>query len=331
VEAAPTNGGSRKQIGLTGMRATLIFANYDGRELLERCVPAALAAAKAAGDHVVAVADDGSTDDSIHYLSTVHPEVEVMAFPHRGFGATCNAAVEAAQTEVVALLNNDMVVAPDFLSPLLEDLAADDVFAVGCKFVNPDGSLTDTLGNRTSCEWQRGLLSIHHETDPARLAETCPQLYANGGGLAFRREKWLALGGFDPLYHPFYWEDVDLGYRAWGRGWRVLYEPRSVVSHEHGSTTQRTHSREYVELVSARNAVLFVWKNVLDRKLLLRSLCAQARWAADDVLIGGLPPRTRALSAALQKLPEAARGRLREQRERVKTDAEILAAGGAGG
>lgn len=328
MAVAPEGGGTRGQIGLIGMRATLIFANYNGRDLLERCVPAALAAARAAGDHVVAVADDGSTDDSIHYLATTHPEVEVMAFPHRGFGATCNAGVAAAQTEVVALLNTDMIVAPEFLSPLLEDLTAEDVFAVGCKFVNGDGSLTNALGNRTSGHWQRGLLSIHHETDPTRLMQPCPQLYANGGGLAFRRERWQALGGFDPLYDPFYWEDVDLGYRAWGRGWRVLYEPRSVVTHEHGTTTQRVYTHRYVELVSARNAVLFVWKNVLDRRLLAQNMRAQARWAADDVLIGGLPPRTLALQWALAKLPQAARGRLREQRERVHSDAEILAIGG---
>jgi GT2 family glycosyltransferase len=310
------------------LAATLIIVNYNGRELLERSVPAALAAARHAGEQAVAVADDGSTDGSIRYLATVHPEVEVMAFPHRGFGHTCNAAVAAAGTEAIVLLNSDVVVSQDFLPPLLDDLAPD-VFAVGCKFVNRDGSLTDALGNRTSCQWRRGMLYIHHETDPNLLTETCPQLYANGAGMTFLRERWLALGGFDRLYRPFYWEDVDLGYRAWGRGWRVLYEPKSVVFHEQGRTIQRARTRERIELMSAKNAVLFTWKNLLDPALLRRALSAQAKWAADDVLIGGLPPRTRALLAALRQLPEAARGRVREQRARVRADAEVLAACGA--
>jgi GT2 family glycosyltransferase len=311
------------------MQATLIVVNYNGRELLAKSVPAALDAARQAGGHRVVVADDGSTDDSLHYLPTTHPEVDVLALPHRGFGATCNAAVAAAQTDAILLLNSDVVVAPDFLPPLLEDLTGRDVFAVGGKLLNPDGSLTDALGNRTSCQWRRGLPYIHHETDPALLAATCPQLYANGAMMAFWRDKWLALGGFDPLYRPFYWEDADLGYRAWGRGWRVLYEPASVVFHAQGSTMRRTHQVRHIELMSAKNAILFTWKNLLDPGLLRRALAAQARWAADDVLIGGLPPRTRALLCASRQLAEAARGRAREARERRRADREILAASGA--
>jgi GT2 family glycosyltransferase len=307
------------------MSATLIIINHDGCQLLKGSAPAALAAAEQAGGCHVVVADDGSTDDSILYLATTHPEVEVLALPHRGFGATCNAAVAAAQTEAVVLLNNDVVVSPGFLPPLLDDLAADDVFAVGCKFLNPDGSLTDALGNRTACRWHRGLLYLHHETDPDLLTRTCTQLYANGGGMAFQRSKWLALGGFDPLYRPLYWEDVDLGYRAWGRGWRVLYEPASVVFHEQGGTMKRAHAHTQIELMSAKNAVLFTWKNLLDPGLFRRTLAAQARWAADDVLISTPPARTRALLRALRQLPEAARGRAREQRERVLSDREIMA------
>jgi GT2 family glycosyltransferase len=307
------------------VRATLIIINHNGRDLLARSVPAALEATGQAGDHPVFVADDASTDDSIEFLCRAFPEVTVLALPKRGFGATCNAAVEAAETEAVVLLNNDVIVAPRFLEPLLDGLARPDVFAVGCKFLNPDGSLTHALGNRTSGRWGSGLLQLEHETRPERLERTCPQLYANGGGMAFWRDKWRALGGFDALYHPFYWEDVDIGYRAWGRGWQVLYEPASVVYHDQGSTMRRVHRPAHVELMSAKNAVLFAWKNLLDPRLLRRALAAQARWAADDVLIGGLPHRTGALWRASRQLAEAARGRASEQRARLRADEDILA------
>lgn len=307
-------------------QATLIIVNYNGSSLLARSVPAAVEAARRAGGHAVMVADDGSTDDSIEQVCRTHPEVEVRAFPHRGFGPACNAAVAAANTEVAVLLNSDIVVSHDFLPPLLADLQATDVFAVGCKFLNPDGSLTNALGNRTCGRWRRGLFLIHHETEESRLGETCHQLYANGAAMAFVTRKWQALGGFDPMYHPFYWEDTDLGYRAWGRGWRVLYEPASVVRHDQGSTMRKTHRGEYVELISARNGILFAWKNFLDTGLLRRTLMAQARWTADDVLIDRVPARARALWMALRRLPAAARGRIREQRERVRSDQQILSA-----
>jgi len=312
--------------------ATLVIANYNGWRLLADSVPAALEAARRAGGHTVVIADDGSTDGSVDFVGAHYPDAAVLALHHRGFGEACNAAVRRADGEVVVLLNSDVVVAPDFLPPLLEDLGEPDVFAVGCRLTNPDGTLTGALGNRTRGEWRGPLLAIHHETDPARLRETCPQLYANGGAMAVRRDRWLALGGFDPLYRPFYWEDVDLGYRAWARGWRVLYEPRSVVAHRQGGTIARLHGRRRAELMSAKNGVLFTWRNLLDPVLLRRTLAAQARWAADDVLIGGLPPRARALRLALRQLREAARGRARERRERMVGDLEILRrAAGAGG
>ncbi len=308
------------------MNATIIIINHNGQDLLARSVPAALGAARrASGDHAVLVADDASTDDSIELLCRQFPEVRVLALPKRGFGAACNAGVEAAETDVALLLNNDVVVSPDFLEPLLDDLAKPAVFAAGCKFLNPDGSLTDALGNRTSGRWQGGLLYIHHETKPELLTRTCPQLYANGGGMAFRRDRWLELGGFDPLFRPLYWEDVDIGYRAWGRGWRVLYEPASVVYHDQGSTMARLHRPAQIELMSAKNAILFAWKNLLDSRLLRRALAAQARWTVDDVLIGGLPNRTKALWWAFRQLGPACRARAAARRERVIRDEEILA------
>jgi len=307
------------------VKATLIIINHNGRDLLTQSVPSALAAARTAGGHTVAVADDASSDDSVEYLSKTFPDVKVLALPKGGFGRACNTSVAASETEAAVLLNTDVIVTPSFLPPLLADLEADDVFAVGCKFLNPDGSLTDALGNRTSGEWRRGLLRLHHETDPDRLRHTCPQLYAMGGAMAFKRDKWRDLGGFDPLYHPFYWEDADLGYRAWGRGWRVLYEPASVVYHDQGSTVGRFHRPAHIELMSAKNAVLFTWKNLLDPTLFRRALAAQARWGADDVFIGGLPHRTAALWRAFRQLRQAGRARAREQRERLCTDEDILA------
>ncbi len=313
------------------MRATLVIVNYNGRHLLEKSLPAAAGAAHFAGDHAVAVADDGSTDDSLGYVVGAFPQVNFLAYPRRGFGATCNRAVADADTEVVVLLNSDVVVAPDFLPPLLADLEDPGVAAVGCRFLNPDGSLTDALGNRTSGEWRGGMLFLHHETDPARLTDTCPQLYPNGGAFAFRRARWLELGGFDDLYHPFYWEDADLGYRAWARGWRVLYEPRSVVYHAQGGTIARVHRTGYIERTTARNALLFAWKNLLDPQSLRRTLRAQGRWTADDVLIGGLPNRLGALCDAAKLLRPAARRRSEERRARVVSDAEILVHSRAGG
>ena len=68
-----------------------------------------------------------------------------------------------------------------------------------------------------------------------------PVAFAVGGTCLFRRVEFLAGGGFDPLYEPFYWEDIDLCWQAWSAGRRVLYQPASVVEHHHriAATNQR--------------------------------------------------------------------------------------------
>ncbi len=68
------------------------------------------------------------------------------------------------------------------------------------------------------------------------IRDLYPCAYGGGGSCAFDRRKFLELGGFDELLAPFYLEDTDLGYMAWKRGWKNLYQPASVVYHEHRGT-----------------------------------------------------------------------------------------------
>ncbi len=89
-----------------------------------------------------------------------------------------------------------------------------------------------------------------------------PCAYPGGGSSAFDRAKFLELGGFDSLFHPFYYEDTDLGFRAWKRGWKVLYEPRSIVHHEHRGTIGKKFSPDYIEKVVRGNSLLYCWKNI---------------------------------------------------------------------
>ena len=147
-------------------------------------------------------------------------------------------------------------------------------------------------------------------------------LYANGAATAIHREKYLKLEGFDSLYCPFYSEDLDLSYRAYQRGWRVLYEPRSVVLHDHSVTISTAYDAGYIAGISKRNRILFVWRNIRDRRILFQ----HAVWMFLRV-IGALVSMDlvflKALIGACRKLSTVWRKR-RQAPSAVVPDREIL-------
>ena len=113
-------------------RASLIVSTWNGRHLLEQCLPPLLRAVEeAGGEHEVVVVDDASTDDTVEFLKREYPQVALLALPKNlRFAGANNAAARAATGEILVFLNNDMLVEPDFLPPLLQHFSDPEVFAV---------------------------------------------------------------------------------------------------------------------------------------------------------------------------------------------------------
>src|SRR5213595_230789 len=190
------------------------------------------------------------------------PRVKVVALEtNLGFGGGSNAGFRAAANDIVVLLNSDMRVAPDFLAPLLEGFRDPEVFAVACQIFFSDPLKLREETGLTQGWWQDGGLRVRHRIDP-EIDDLFPCFYGGGGSCAFDRHKFEELGGFDRLFEPFYLEDTDLGYLAWKRGWKVLYQPRSIVYHEHRGTIGKTFSPEFIQSILHKNFLLFSWKNI---------------------------------------------------------------------
>jgi len=137
------------------------------------------------------------------------------------------------------------------------------------------------------------------------------------------RQKYLALGGFDSMYHPLYYEEIDLSYRALKRGWKVHYEPQSIAYHKVQATITRQEKLRRISLISARNNYLFVWKNILDRSMTLTFLFYIPLFLLRDLF--RLKSRFWvAFYLALKRLPRALRGRSIEQSDVLYSDREIL-------
>ncbi|MFH0794698.1 MAG: glycosyltransferase, partial [bacterium] len=111
--------------------------------------------------------------------------------------------------------------------------------------------------------FRRGEFHLRY-SDPDSPALT---LFAQGGSAMFRRDRFLALGGFCELFHPGYWEDFDLCYWAAKRGWRVIYNPQAVALHFGKASLMKLLGPDGIASLDERTPLLFTWLNLTDRRL----------------------------------------------------------------
>ena len=293
--------------------ASVVIPNWNGKDLLARYLPSVVAALAGNPANQIVVVDNGSADGSAEFVRSAFPQVKLVALENNlGFGGGSNAGFQAADNDIVVLLNSDMRVEPDFLAPLLEGFADPAVFAVSCQiFFRDPGKLREETG-LTQGWWQDGSLRVRHRIDPA-IDCLFPCFYGGGGSCAFHRRKFLELGGFDRLLAPFYLEDTDLGYLAWKRGWKVLYQPRSVVHHEHRGTIGKRFREEQIQTVLKKNFLLFAWKNIHEWPRLTSHFFFAWAGSVLSVMFGEIPgrPTPYSLWRAFLQLPQAARSRWR--------------------
>ncbi|MGD0498024.1 MAG: glycosyltransferase [Bryobacteraceae bacterium] len=306
--------------------ASVVIPNWNGRELLEKYLPSVVEALASNAANEIVVVDNGSTDGSAAFVKSAFPQVAVLELPvNLGFGGGSNAGVRAARNDTVVLLNSDMRVSPDFLGPLLEGFTDSGVFAVSCQIFFGDPNKVREETGLTQGWWQDGGLRVRHRVDPA-VDDLFPCFYGGGGSCAFDRRKFLELGGFDPLYEPFYLEDADLGYLAWKRGWKVLYQPRSVVFHEHRGSIGKRFGPERIQATLKKNYLLFCWKNVHEWRRLAGHFFFSWAGAALAAVFGDVPlrPNAAALWDAFRQLPGAVRSRRRARSLARVSDTEAF-------
>ena len=306
--------------------ASIVIPNWNGKDLLEKYLGSVVAAASGHPDNEVIVVDNGSTDGSADFLRAVFPSVKVVALAeNRGFGGGSNEGFQKAQNDIVVLLNSDMRVEPRFLAPLLEGFHDPDVFAVSCQIFFSDPAKVREETGLTQGWWQDGGLKVRHRIDP-EIDDLFPCFYGGGGSCAFDRRKFLELGGFDSLLAPFYLEDTDLGYQAWKRGWKVLYQPRSIVYHEHRGTIGKRFTESQIQAVLKKNYLLFAWKNIHEPLRLLSHFLFAWAGALVSMLFGDAPgrPNLLALWHAFLSLPRAVGSRRNARSLAQISDTEAL-------
>ncbi len=238
---------------------SVIIPNYNGEESLKNNLPRVVSAL-GKYNYEVMVVDDGSLDQSIKIVENLAKENKRLRLLQNekniGFPGTVNRGVNHARGEVLVLLNSDVYPKANFLDAALVDLKEKQVFGVGMKDESIEDGKTIMRG-RGIGEWKKGFL-VH----AAGSLDKSDNLWASGGSSVFNKNIWEKLGGLDELYAPFYWEDIDISYRARKAGYKVLFEKESVVVHEHEKgAIRKMFTKTQVKRIAYTNQFIFVWKN----------------------------------------------------------------------
>ncbi|MDR0432662.1 MAG: glycosyltransferase [Bifidobacteriaceae bacterium] len=195
-----------------------------------------LAAAKSTATFEVIVVDDAGPDQTSELLAKA-PGVRLIRHEvNTGYIGACNTGIKAARGDMVLLLNNDTKVDPDWLDPLVQTLRSDGVGLVGAKLVYPDGRLQEAGGiifsDGSGYNYGRYLDPADSRFNYQRRVDYC-----SGAAVIVRKSTLDQLGGgLDETFAPAYYDDTDLAFGVRSLGLDVVYEPRSVVIHDEGTS-----------------------------------------------------------------------------------------------
>ena len=226
-------------------RVALVVLNWNGWEDTSECLEAVRRLRyRPLATYVV---DNGSTDGSRERIPRSFPEVTFLPLPaNRGFGAGMNAGIRAATEdghEFILCLNNDMVVDPDFLAPLVAATHQEGVVPYPALYRYAEPEVVDSVGHRVNL--YTGITRPVPPGDPG-LPESVQLL---------SRSQWEALGGWREEYFAMY-EDTELDLRMTAAGLRPVCILDSKVYHKRGRTSGRV--RGLVSYYSIRNRLLLV-------------------------------------------------------------------------
>jgi N-acetylglucosaminyl-diphospho-decaprenol L-rhamnosyltransferase len=243
------------------LQARIIILNYNGAELLPKCLPSIVEAARNAKCPTqITVLDNLGPDSGLDYVAKNFPDVTIVKSESNRVLCSYNDYLPKIQEPIAILLNNDIRVDPNFIDPLIQKFKEDPkTFLVAPRVMSFDGTKTEAGASRAGIRFGFFWCDARYrgyEQEVDRASET----FSSGFG-AFSREHFIALGGYDDLYLPGILEDVDLCYKAKRTGLHLYYEPKSVVYHMGQASFKKKYGSLKISILAHRNNFLFMWKN----------------------------------------------------------------------
>lgn len=239
---------------------SVIVPNWNGLRHLETCFRSLEELDYPRERLELIMVDNGSVDGSVAYMRDHFPRVRILQNPENlGTSRANNWGAREATGTYLAFLNNDTRVDPAWLKELVRAIeAAPDIVCAGSRILTWDGDRVDFEGGSLNFygmgfQPAYGTLRMDHQLEPREIFFACC------GSMLIDRQVFLGVGGFDEDFFA-YFEDVDLGWRLWILGYRVVLVPTAVTYHRLHGTASRFRYAWKVTLTE-RNILLTILKN----------------------------------------------------------------------
>jgi len=247
------------------MKIAVVILNWNGAKLLEQYLPSVI---QNSAEASVYVADNASTDNSVVFMKTHFPSVQLIENKANfGFAQGYNEALQHINADIFALVNSDVEVTPNWLSPIIAAFEKNPQVAIvqpkildyknkeRFEYAGAAGGFLDQYGY----PFCRGRIFEAIEKDEHQYDDNCEIFWASGACFFIRSSVFKALGGFDTDFFA-HQEEIDLCWRAFNKGHRVHYISESVVYHVGGATLQ--HGNTQKTFLNFRNSLLMLTKNL---------------------------------------------------------------------
>ncbi|WP_024989386.1 glycosyltransferase family 2 protein [Segatella albensis] len=252
-------------------KVAIVILNWNGKKMLEKYLPSVIE--YSLSDASVWVADNASTDGSMHMLETCYPQIKTLVFEQNyGFAEGYNKAFEHIEAEYYILLNSDVEVTPHWLNPLIKYMDSHPEVAAcqpkllseydkdSFEYAGASGGFIDKYGY----PFCRGRIFDVVEKDSGQYDDIVDITWATGACLMIRSKDYHEVGGLDGRFFAHN-EEIDLCWRLNLMGRRIVCIPESKAYHVGGGTLPKANPMK--TYLNFRNNLTMLYKNLPDREL----------------------------------------------------------------
>jgi GT2 family glycosyltransferase len=254
------------------IKTAVVILNWNGKDWLEKFLPTVI---KHSNDAEIVIADNRSTDDSLSFLEENFPLITIVENKENlGFASGYNKALNQIHSEYYVLLNSDVEVSENWLSPIVNLLDKDKTIAA-CQpklldfnkrnkfeYAGASGGFIDNLGY----PFCRGRIFDSLEEDSGQYNDAREVFWATGACLFVRADTFWEVGGFDADFFA-HQEEIDLCWRLKNKGYKIMVEPKSEVFHVGGGTLDAASA--FKTHLNFRNNLAMLFKNLALPSLLI--------------------------------------------------------------